>query len=64
MIYQFGANGRIFVRKGERERSAVPGAFSSDVVPGGALQIGASGTRLVCRQHCEEVRPAGQNWTL
>ena len=41
-IYHFGVNGRIFVRKGERERVAMPGAFISDAVPGMALQIGTS----------------------
>jgi hypothetical protein len=42
MIYQFGANGQVFVRKGERERMAMPGAFISEIVFGQALQIGAS----------------------
>jgi hypothetical protein len=39
-IYHFGVNGRVFVRKGERERVAMPGAFISDTTPGMALQIG------------------------
>ena len=42
MIYQLGANGQVFVRKGERERVAMPGAFISDFVVGQAPQIGAS----------------------
>ena len=42
MIYQLGANGQVFVRKGERERMAMPGAFISDFVVGQAPQIGAS----------------------
>jgi HopA1 effector protein family len=42
MIYQLGANGQVFVRKGERERIAMPGTFISDFVMGQALQIGAS----------------------
>jgi HopA1 effector protein family len=41
-IYQFGPNGQIFVRKGERERAAMPGAFISDSVPGMAPQPGAN----------------------
>jgi hypothetical protein len=42
MIYQLGANGQVFVRKGERERMAIPGTFISDVVSGQGPQIGAS----------------------
>ncbi|HEY3640839.1 MAG TPA: T3SS effector HopA1 family protein [Xanthobacteraceae bacterium] len=42
VIYQFGANGQVFVRKGERERAAMPGAFISDTLPGQAPQIGTS----------------------
>jgi hypothetical protein len=41
-IFQFGANGQIFVRKGERERAAMPGSFISDNVPNVAPQIGTS----------------------
>jgi hypothetical protein len=41
-IYQFGANGQIFVRKGERERAAMPGAFISEALPGMAPQAGAN----------------------
>lgn len=42
MIYQLGANGQVFVRKGERERMAMPGAFVSDMVFSQALQIGTN----------------------
>jgi hypothetical protein len=42
VIYHLGANGQVFVRKGERERLAMPGAFISEVISGQALQIGAS----------------------
>src|SRR4029450_4378024 len=38
-IYQLGPNGQIFVRKGDRERAAMPGAFISDAM---ALHIGAT----------------------
>lgn len=41
-IFQFGANGQIFVRKGERERAAMPGSYISDGVPSMAPQIGTS----------------------
>ncbi len=34
VVHQFGPNGQVFVRKGERERIAVPGAFITDPVPG------------------------------
>jgi hypothetical protein len=39
-IHQFGPNGHAFVRKGNRERAAVPGAYISDGIPGMAPQIG------------------------
>jgi hypothetical protein len=39
-IHEIGPNGQIFVRKGDRERVAVPGAFISDGVPGAAPQVG------------------------
>jgi hypothetical protein len=41
-IYQFGANGQIFARKGERVRTAMPGAFVSETFPGMAPQIGTN----------------------
>ncbi len=34
VVHQFGPNGQVFVRKGERERIAMPGAFITDPVPG------------------------------
>jgi hypothetical protein len=41
-IHQFGPNGQAFVRKGDRERVAMPGAFIFDGIPGMAAQIGAT----------------------
>ena len=40
-IQQFAPHGQIFVRKGERERAAMPGAFISNATPGMAPQIGS-----------------------
>jgi hypothetical protein len=42
IIHQFGPNGQAFVRKGDRERIAVPGAFIFDAAPGMTPQIGSS----------------------
>jgi hypothetical protein len=56
MIYRLGANGQVFVRKGERERMAMPGAFISDFVFGQALQIGAS-VRLRAPREATGVQP-------
>jgi hypothetical protein len=42
IIHQFGPNGQAFVRKGDRERVAVPGAFIFDAAPGMTPQIGSS----------------------
>ena len=42
IIHQLGPNGQVFVRKGDRERAAIPGAFISEAVLGMAPQIGAS----------------------
>ena len=42
VIHQFGPNGQAFVRKGDRERVAVPGAFIFDAAPGMTPQIGSS----------------------
>jgi hypothetical protein len=56
MIYQLGANGQVFVRKGERERVAMPGAFISDFVLGHAPQIGAS-VRLRAPHEATGVQP-------
>ena len=41
IIHQFGPNGQVFVRKGDRERVAMPGAFIFDGAPGMTAQIGA-----------------------
>ena len=42
VIHQFGPNGQAFVRKGDRERVAMPGAFIFAGPPGQAPQIGAA----------------------
>ena len=42
VIHLFGPNGQAFVRKGDRERVAIPGAFVFDGAPGVTAQIGAS----------------------
>ena len=42
IIHQFGPSGQAFVRKGDRERVAVPGAFIFDSAPGMTPQIGSS----------------------
>jgi HopA1 effector protein family len=42
VIHGLGTNGQAFVRKGDRERAAIPGAFISEAVVGMAPQIGAS----------------------
>ncbi|MGH7212527.1 MAG: T3SS effector HopA1 family protein [Acetobacteraceae bacterium] len=41
MIHQLGPNGQVFIRKGERERAAMPGAFIAESALGMAPQIGA-----------------------
>jgi hypothetical protein len=41
IIQQFGPNGQVFVRKGDRERAAMPGAFIFDGPPGMAPQFGS-----------------------
>lgn len=42
IIHQLGPNGQVFVRKGDRERAAIPGAFISEAVLRMMPQIGAS----------------------
>jgi HopA1 effector protein family len=42
VIHQFGPNGQAFVRKGDRERVAMPGAFIFAGPPGQAPQIGTA----------------------
>ena len=49
-IHQLGSNGWIFVRKGERERAAMPGEFISAVAPGMAPQIGGTVSLRVPRE--------------
>jgi hypothetical protein len=41
VIHQFGPNGQAFVRKGDRERAATPGAYLFEGPPGMAPQIGS-----------------------
>lgn len=41
-VFQLGANGQVYVRKGERERVATPGAFLTEAMVGMAPQLGAS----------------------
>jgi hypothetical protein len=48
-VHQFGANGQVFVRKGERERIAVPGTFLSETMVG-APQLGATVSLRVPRE--------------
>ncbi len=50
IIHQFGPNGQAFVRKGDRERAAMPGAFIFDGPPGMAPQIGS---QISLRASCE-----------
>jgi HopA1 effector protein family len=56
IVQQFGPNGQAFVRKGDRERAAVPGAFIFDGPPGMAPQIGS---QVSIRAPCEalDVQP-------
>jgi hypothetical protein len=42
IVHHLGPDGQVFVRKGERERAAIPGAFISEAVVGAPPQIGAS----------------------
>jgi HopA1 effector protein family len=42
IVHQFGPNGQAFVRKGDRERVAVPGAFIFDAAPNMTPQIGSN----------------------
>jgi hypothetical protein len=56
VIHQFGGNGQVFVRKGERERAAMPGAFISDAHPGMAPQVGTI-VRLRAPQEALDAQP-------
>lgn len=49
-VFQIGANGQAFVRKGERERIAVPGAFLTEAMVGMVPQIGATVSLRVPRE--------------
>lgn len=49
-VFQLGANGQVFVRKGERERIAVPGAFLTEAMVGMVPQIGTSVSLRVPRE--------------
>jgi HopA1 effector protein family len=42
VVQQVAPNGQVFVRKGERERIAMPGAFISAIAPGMAIQPGGA----------------------
>jgi hypothetical protein len=42
IVHQLGQHGQVFVRKGDRERAAMPGALISEAVLGMSPQIGAS----------------------
>jgi HopA1 effector protein family len=50
IIQQFGPNGHVFARKGDRERAAMPGAFIFDGPPGMAPQVGS---QVSLRAPCE-----------
>jgi hypothetical protein len=53
VVHQFGSNGQVFVRKGDRERVAVPGSFLSEAMVGMTPQIGASVSIRVPRESLE-----------
>ena len=57
VIHQFGPNGQAFVRKGDRERVAVPRAFIFDAAPGMTPQIGSS-VSLRASSETYEAQPA------
>ena len=56
VIYHFGANGQIFVAKGDRERDAMPGTFLSDAPAGRPLQTGAR-VRLHASRESLDLQP-------
>ena len=56
VIYHFGANGQIFVAKGDRERDAMPGTFLSEALAGRPLQIGG-GVRLHVPRESLDLQP-------
>src|SRR5262249_21551604 len=49
-IYGLGANGQIFIQKGERQRSATPGEFIMNGPPGMSPTIGMAVSILVQRE--------------
>lgn len=49
-VFQLGAGGQVFVRKGDRERMAVPGAFLTEAMVGMAAQIGSTVSLRVPRE--------------
>ncbi|HEY7389096.1 MAG TPA: T3SS effector HopA1 family protein [Bryobacteraceae bacterium] len=49
-VYQLGANGQVFILKGERQRSAVPGEFIVTGAPGFAPQVGHGVTLRIVRE--------------
>jgi hypothetical protein len=49
-VYQAGADGRVFVFKGERQRSAVPGEFLSEAYAGAPPVVGATVTLRAARE--------------
>lgn len=55
-IYSTGARGEVYVQKGDRQRSAVPGEFTGCAVPGQPPQPGASVNLLVARE-CSVAQP-------
>ena len=52
-IQQFGANGQAFVRKGDRERVAMPGAYIFEGAAGLAAQVGARVSLRAMRESFE-----------
>ncbi|HVH01893.1 MAG TPA: T3SS effector HopA1 family protein [Amaricoccus sp.] len=52
-VFQLGPGGQVFVRKGERERMAVPGAFLTEAMVGMAPQVGAKVSLRVLRESVE-----------
>jgi hypothetical protein len=49
-IYQLGAGGQIFVIKGDRQRSAMPGEYIAAEYSNGTLQVGASVVLRISRE--------------
>lgn len=49
-VFQIGAGGQVLVRKGDRERMAVPGAFLTEAMVGMAAQVGSTVSLRVPRE--------------